>query len=58
MTILGQNELTELLEHEQNNEHEDSNVSNCMVSIGHSELTHWGLVMPYGDIDLGQHWLR
>ena len=21
-------------------------------------LTHWGLVMPYGDIDLGQHWLR
>ena len=21
-------------------------------------LSHWGLVMPYGDIDLGQHWLR
>ena len=21
-------------------------------------LTHWGLVTPYGDIDLGQHWLR
>ena len=21
-------------------------------------LTHWGLVMPYDDIDLGQHWLR
>ena len=25
-------------------------------------LVHWlinhGLVMPYGDIDLGQHWLR
>ena len=21
-------------------------------------LTHCGLVMPYGDIDLGQHWLR
>ena len=21
-------------------------------------LTHWGLVMPLGDIDLGQHWLR
>ena len=21
-------------------------------------LTHWGLVMPYGDRDLGQHWLR
>ena len=22
------------------------------------ELTHWGLVTPYGDRDLGQHWLR
>ena len=21
-------------------------------------LTHWGLVTPYGVIDLGQHWLR
>ena len=21
-------------------------------------LTHWGLVKPFGDIDLGQHWLR
>ena len=21
-------------------------------------LTHSGLVMPFGDIDLGQHWLR
>ena len=21
-------------------------------------LTHWGLVMPYGDWELGQHWLR
>ena len=21
-------------------------------------LTHCGLAMPYGDIDLGQHWLR
>ena len=21
-------------------------------------LTYWGLVTPYGDIDLGQHWLR
>ena len=21
-------------------------------------LTHWGLVTPYGDVDLGQHWLR
>ena len=23
-----------------------------------SKLTHCGLVMPYGDIDLGQHWIR
>ena len=23
-----------------------------------SYLTHWGLVTPFGDIDLGQHWLR
>ena len=21
-------------------------------------LTHWGLVTPFGDTDLGQHWLR
>ena len=21
-------------------------------------LTHWGLVTPFGDIDLGQHWFR
>ena len=25
--------------------------------IAHS-LTHWDLVMPYGDIDLGNHWFR
>ena len=25
---------------------------------GANELTHCGLMMPYGDIDLGQHWLR
>ena len=29
-----------------------------MASLGHSELTHCGLVMPYGNIDLCQHWLR
>ena len=23
-----------------------------------TNLTHWGLVTPFGDIDLGQHWLR
>ena len=22
------------------------------------DLTHWGLVTPYDDRDLGQHWLR
>ena len=22
------------------------------------ELTHWGLVTPFGDTDLGQYWLR
>ena len=21
-------------------------------------FNHWGLVTPFGDIDLGQHWLR
>ena len=29
-----------------------------MVSLGQNELTHWGLVMPYGIEDLGQHWFR
>ena len=28
------------------------------ASLGLDELTHWGLVTPYGDRDLGQHWLR
>ena len=23
-----------------------------------NELTHCGIMMPYGDIDLSQHWLR
>ena len=31
---------------------------NTLVSPWANELTHCGLVMPYGDIDLGQHWLR
>ena len=26
--------------------------------ISYSSLTQWGLVTPYGGIDLGQHWLR
>ena len=29
-----------------------------MVSLGHNELTHCGLVMPCDDINWGQHWLR
>ena len=28
------------------------------VSASLNELTHCGLVTPYGDIDLGQHWVR
>ena len=32
----------------------------CMVSLGNDELslTHCGLVTPYDDRDLGQHWFR
>ena len=26
--------------------------------LGLKVLTHWGLVTPYGDRDLGQHWVR
>ena len=26
--------------------------------LGLNELTHWGLVTPYDDIALGQHWVR
>ena len=29
-----------------------------LINAGLSELTHWGLMTPYGNIDLGQHWLR
>ena len=31
---------------------------NILFPNSHCNLTHCGLVMPYGDIDLGQHWLR
>ena len=24
----------------------------------HYALIHWGLVTPYDDLELGQHWLR
>ena len=30
----------------------------CYLLYLHPMLTHSGLVMPYGDIDLGQHWFR
>ena len=38
-------------------------ISNCynmlIVRVKHEPcLTHWGLMTPFGDIDLGQHWLR
>ena len=29
-----------------------------ITDIAYFILTHCDLVMPYGDIDLGQHWLR
>ena len=28
------------------------------LCLGLNVLTHWGIVTPYGDIELGQHWLR
>ena len=30
----------------------------CVLLWFHLSLTHCGLVTPYGDRDLGQHWLR
>ena len=33
-----------------------SYVGTSCISV--ETLTHWGLVMPFGDINLGQHWLR
>ena len=29
-----------------------------IASLGHNELNHCGLVTPYGNIDLDQHWLK
>ena len=29
-----------------------------MASLGHNELTHSGLVAPYGVIDLVKYWIR
>ena len=30
----------------------------CDIFPYSTRLTHWGQVTPYGDRDLGQHWLR
>ena len=30
-------------------------VTIIMASLGHNELTHCVIVMPYGDMGLGQH---
>ena len=37
---------------------EIGNLKSWLNFPGSSELTHCGLVTPYGDRDLGQHWLR
>ena len=26
--------------------------------LSNLSLTHWGLVTPYGDMELGQHWFK
>ena len=36
----------------------DPDLCHHMVSLGHNELTHYGLGASYNNIDLGQHWLR
>ena len=36
----------------------DSYFCDLLSYIMANALTHWGLVTPYGDSDLGQHWLR
>ena len=37
----------------------DNPVHWCIFMLpGLNELTHCGLATPFGDIDLGQHWLR
>ena len=33
-------------------------ICQCVQFAFDCSLTHWGLVTPFGDIDLGQHWLR
>ena len=33
-------------------------VNTSSATMALTMLTHWGLVTPYGDLDLGQRWLR
>ena len=33
-------------------------INASLTSLTDSESTYCGLATPYGDIDLGQHWLR
>ena len=37
--------------------HDSTHIDHA-IDLQTSNLTHCGLVMPYGDRDLGQHWLR
>ena len=37
--------------------HRLAKVKRLSVAVNH-DLTHCGPVIPHGDIDLGQHWLR
>ena len=37
---------------------DDKKKWSCIKHACVLHLTHWGLVMPYGDTGLGQHWLR
>ena len=36
----------------------ESSAKCYQICMGSNELTHWPLVTPYGDMDLGQHWPR
>ena len=52
---LGTN-LSEILIKRQKNLHKQNAFENVNCKMLSIRLTHCGLVMPYGDIDLGQHW--
>ena len=38
----------------------DTTITTKIEKLTHCDmrLTHWGLVTPYDDIDMGQHWLQ